>query len=104
MIDSLFGKHHPSICWQFRVLLLLFQREPLFILSFSQEAKAFACTRRVVLSRTNVSEIIMPGVPGASLGEALYGEYSNFAVRKYQPLTVASKLGILQGRTIAKER
>ena len=32
----------------------------------------------------------MPGVPGASLGEALYGEYSNFAVRKYQPQTVAS--------------
>ncbi len=32
----------------------------------------------------------MPGVPGASPGEALYGEYSNFAVRKYQPLTVAS--------------
>ena len=45
----------------------------------------------------------MPGVPGASRWEALNGEYSNFAVRKYQPLTVASNWEYFR-EEIAKER
>ena len=96
MIDSLFGKHHPGICWQFRVLLLLLSGN--FILStlFPRSESLCVYLKGRLIANERLHHRFVWSLPGREVTEAITAFSLSANIK---PLTVASKLGILQGRT-----